>query len=341
MLYVLHGSDEFRASEALQAIRDELDTDGSLATNTTTIPGRNLTPEALIQHASALPFLAIARLVIVEGLLTAAGSRRGIVDTWQPFLDFLPMMPPANHVVLLEPPAERDEASRSSLLTAFKQRPNVKVMEFTELKTWARGGPSEVSQWLQDRAVRRRISIEPGAIEAMAELVGANLRALASELDKLTMYAGDRTITADDVRTLTPLTREDRVFDIVDAIVEGHSSNALRSLRRMMDEGTESPSYVQYMLHRQLRLLVRATELLEARASQDDVATVTKQRGFPLTKLMRQARGTTRGAAEAAMRAAETADHAVKTGRLTDELALELLVVQLAALAPRHARGRA
>ncbi len=262
MLYVLHGSDEFRASEALQAIRDELDTDGSLATNTTTIPGRNLTPEALIQHASALPFLAIARLVIVEGLLTAAGSRRGIVDTWQPFLDFLPTMPSANHVVLLEPPAERDEASRSSLLTAFKQRPNVKVMEFTELKTWARGGPSEVSQWLQDRAVRRRISIEPGAIEAMAELVGANLRALASELDKLAMYAGDRTITADDVRTLTPLTREDRVFDIVDAIVEGHSSNALRSLRRMMDEGTESPSYVQYMLHRQLRLLVRATELL-------------------------------------------------------------------------------
>ncbi len=68
---------------------------------------------------------------------------------------------------------------------------------------------------------------------------------------------------------------------------------------------------------------------------------MTKQRGFPLTKLMRQARATTRGAAESAMRAAEAADHAVKTGRLTDELALELLVVQLAALAPRHARGRA
>ncbi|MQC17298.1 MAG: hypothetical protein DWG82_03570, partial [Chloroflexi bacterium] len=68
-------------AEALQAIRDGLDTDGALATNTTTVPGRNLTPEALIQHASAFPFLAEARLVVVEGLISSAGSRRGIVDT--------------------------------------------------------------------------------------------------------------------------------------------------------------------------------------------------------------------------------------------------------------------
>lgn len=344
MLYVLHGTDEFRMSEALQAIRNALDTDGSLATNTTTITGRNLTPETLIQHASAFPFLAEARLVIVEGLIATMTNRRGVVDTWQPFLDFLPHMPETNHIVLIEPAPERDDrdgAGRSALVNALKQRPNVEVQEFVELKTWSRGGPSEVAQWLQDRAVRRNVTIEPGAIEVLADLVGSNLRALASELDKLATYVGSRPITADDVRTLTPLVREDRIFDVVDAIVEGHASNALRSLRRMIEEESHPPSYIQFMVHRQLRLLVRATELLESRASQDDVAAATKVRGFPLTKLMRQARATTRQAAEAAVRVAESADHAIKTGRLSDELALELLVVQLSALAPRHTRSRA
>ena len=341
MLHVLYGTDEFRAAEALRTLRDQLDTDGSLASNVTTVAGRGLSPHELIQHGSALPFLAPVRLVVVEGLLTSLGNRRGLVDAWQPFLDFLPTMPESNHIVLLEPPPRDDRESavgRSSLLGALKQRPNVTVTEFRELKAWARGGPSEVAQWLQDRAVRRHVSIEPRAIEALAELVGANLRALASELDKLQTYVDGRTITEADVRTLTPMVREERIFDLIDAIVEGHAANALRLLRRMLEDGSETPGHIQILVARQLRLLVRATELLEGRASQDDVAAATNVRGFPLTKLMRQARATHRGAAEAALRAVETTDHAIKTGRLADELALELLVTRLAALAPRHAR---
>jgi len=343
VLHVLFGPDEFRASEALRALRASLDEDGSLASNTTTVLGRSLTPNELIQHASALPFLSPARLVIVENLLTTLGSRRGLVDQWQPFLDFLPTMPDTNHIVLLESPKrdERDSpVARSSLLAALKQRPNVTVTEFGELKTWARGGPSEVSQWLQDRAVRRGISIEPSAIEVLAELVGANLRALAAELDKLAAYTDGRTITKEDVRELTPVVREERIFDLIDAIVEGHASNALKSLRRMLDDGSETAGYVQLMVARQIRLLVRATEILEGHGSQDDVGAITKVRGFPLQKLMRQARATNSGAAEAALRTVEATDHAVKTGKYAVDLALELLVVQLAALAPRHARRR-
>src|SRR5690606_17532964 len=126
----------------------------------------------------------------------------------QPFLDFLPSMPESNHVVLREIPPKRDareSVGRSSLLNALKQRPNVTVTEFGELKTWSRGGPSEVAQWLQDRAVRRGISIEPRAIQALADLAGANLRTLAGELDKLALFAGDRTIVEADVRLLTPV----------------------------------------------------------------------------------------------------------------------------------------
>ncbi len=252
-------------------------------------------------------------------------------------------MPESNHVVLIEPPPRRDArdggVGRSPLLAALKGRDNVAVTQFQELKTWARGGPSEVAQWLQDRAVRRGISIEPAAIQELAELVGANLRLLATEIEKLHAYAGDRTITADDVRLLTPQAKEERIFDLVDAIVEGRAALALRLLRKMLSDGSETPGHVQILVARQLRLLVRATELLEARGSQDDVAEATKLRGFPLTKLMRQARATRRVSAEAALRAMETSDHAVKTGRLPDDLALELLVVRLAELAPRAARA--
>lgn len=344
MLHVIFGDDEFRASEALRALKAAIDTDGSLATNTSVLAARGLTPQTLIQNAAAIPFLSPSRLVVVEGLLTALGSRRGVVEAWQQVVDFVPLMPDSNHVVFLEPPKKRDDRGRgvgsSPLLAALRGFPNVTVTELNELKTWARGGPSEVVRWLQDRAVQRGISIDPRAIEALADLVGANLRALASELDKLAMYAGDRPITADDVRVLTPQAREERIFDLVDAVVEGRAADALRLLRRMREDGSESASHLFSLIARQLRMMVRAAELIDARAPAEAIGAATGARGYPLEKLTRQARAAGRSASEASLRAVEHSDFSVKTGRLDDDLALELLVVRLADFAPRGARAR-
>ncbi|RLT43310.1 MAG: DNA polymerase III subunit delta [Chloroflexi bacterium] len=344
MLHVILGEDEFRAAEALRALKQGIDSDGSLATNTTVLPARGLTPQTLLQHAAAMPFLSPSRLVIVEGLLTTLGARRGVVEAWQQLVDFTPTMPESNHLVLLEPPRKRDDRTRgaagSPLLAALRVFPNVTVTELNELKTWTRGGPSEVVRWLQDRAIERGLSIEPRAIEALTDLVGSNLRTLASELDKLAMYAGARAITAEDVRTLTPQAREERIFDLVDAVVEGRAADALRLLRRMREDGSESASHLFSLIARQLRMMVRAAELIEAHAAPEMISSATGARGYPLEKLSRQARAAGRTASEASLRAVEHSDHSVKTGRLDDDLALELLVVRLADLAPRGARAR-
>lgn len=346
MLHVIFGDDEFRASEALRALKSAIDTDGSLATNTTVLAARGLTPQTLIQNAAAIPFLSPARLVVVEGLLSSLGSRRGVVEAWQQVVDFVPQMPDSNHLVLLEPPRKRDDRGRgvggSPLLAALREAggDRVTVTELNELKTWARGGPSEVARWLQDRAVQRGISIDPRAIEALCDLAGANLRALATELEKLAMYAGARPITADDVRLLTPQAREERIFDLVDAVVEGRAADALRLLRRMREDGSETASHLFALIARQLRMMVRAAELIEVHAPPDAISSATGARGYPLEKLTRQARAAGRVASEASLRAVEHSDHSVKTGRLDDDLALELLVVRLADLAPRGARAR-
>ena len=103
MLHVYYGHDSFRSQEALTELRTSLDGDGMLSSNTSVLAGRGLKPAELTQHAMAAPFLAESRLVVVEGLLTALGSRRGVADEWQPFIEAQAQLPPSNHVVLLEP----------------------------------------------------------------------------------------------------------------------------------------------------------------------------------------------------------------------------------------------
>jgi DNA polymerase-3 subunit delta len=354
MLHVFYGADEFRSSEALAELHTSLNGDGMLANNTSVLAGRGLTPATLTQHAMAVPFLAESRLVVVEGLMSALGSRRGVADEWQPLIDELPQLPPSNHVALIEPAPKRDDrsgVSRSPLLRALKNVPDAEIREFAELKTWNRNGPSEVGRWLYDRASARGIAIESEAIDPLVDLIGANLRALAQELEKLAAYAsattassaapdssaatsGGRPITAADVQLLTPQAREESMFALVDAIVEGRADLALRLLRRVLDDGSIAPTLLQVMVARQLRHLIRGTELLERHTTEAEIAETTGLSGFPLTKMMRQARQTNRTAVEASLHDLEAADFAVKSGRMNDELALELVVCRLASHSP-------
>ena len=334
MLHVFYGPDEFRASEALADLRASLDVDDTLATNTSELTGRGLRPAELVQHAMAPPFMGDARLVIVEGLLSALGGRRGIVDEWQPLLDALPLMPSQNTVVLRERPPRDDRRNvvgRSPLLAALKDLDGVEVTEFPLLRVYGgRGRPSPVAVWLRERADRLGVPIEEAALQRLVDLVGADLRMLASELDKLRTYAGERAIAAADVDALTPEAREQSIFDVVDAVVEGRAPAALRTLDRLLTSGSEPPLRIQAMIARQVRHLVRATELLAAGASEDEVGAACGVRGFPATKLTRQARASNSIQAEAALRAIEASDTKVKTGELPERLALELLIVDLA-----------
>lgn len=338
MLYVLHGGDDFRLEEALSALRIDLDADSMLATNSSVLEGRRLTPAELLQHASALPFLGSARLVLVDGLLAAAGRGRAVVERWQPLLDALPTLPPSTTIVLRETPPKRARSARgrppdsvggSPLLTALKALEGVEVREFRPFPPNGR----ETESWLRERAGAAGVAIEPRALATLVELVGPKLRILDGELTKLARYAGERPITEADVRLLTPEAREQSVFRLIDAAVEGEGAEALRILDRMLAEGSEAPSRVQFQLARQLGQLVRAAECAEAGGDEGAIGEATGASGYARTKLVRQARATSRAVAEAALRAVERADHAVKSGRMSEALSLELLLVDVAALA--------
>ena len=345
MLYLLYGDDDFRVEEALRELRERLDADGMLATNSSVLDGRRVTPTELLQHASALPFLGAARLVLVEGLVAAAGRGRAAVDRWRPLLEALPTLPPSTTLMLREPPTPRRGGRRESiaswpLVRELAALDSVAVEEFRPLSVYGRGGESEVGRWLRTRAEASGVAIEPRALSALVDLVGADLRTLDGELAKLAHYARDRAVSEDDVRALTPEAREQSLFSLVDAAIEGRGSVAITLLDRMLAEGSETPGRVQYQLGRHLGQLVRATERAEAGGSEQEIGEATGARGYARTKLVRQSRGIRREVVERGLRAVERADHAVKSGRMPETLSLELLLLEVAAGAREGRRGR-
>jgi len=90
-------------------------------------------------------------------------------------------------------------------------------------------------------AQARRKRLEPSAAARLVELIGAEQGALASEVEKLALYVGDRpTITLDDVSELVGQSREEKIFAVMDAAGEGRLPDALRLWDQVLTTDSEA-----------------------------------------------------------------------------------------------------
>jgi len=77
VVYIFHGDDEFAIGQTLTEIESQMGDPSTAAMNTTTLDGRNLNLDELIQATRAMPFLAERRLVVLTDPL---GSLKSSTD---------------------------------------------------------------------------------------------------------------------------------------------------------------------------------------------------------------------------------------------------------------------
>ena len=330
MLYVFYGPDRFRAREALQELRAQLDRDGNLAANTVRLEGRGLTPADLRAACHAASFFAESRLVIVEGLQARfsgarrrdRGSRRAgseAATLFDQFLDVVLTLPPTTEVVLL------DESASSAFLEAVQG--SATVRQFGVLK----GVEGRV--WAAERARARGADFSGAALDRLVNLIDGNhLGELAQEIDKLATYADGRRVEPEDVDAMVSAAVEHQTWDLTDAVIAGRGDRAL-AVFQAMDARHFAPQVLIFMLTRQVRLLLLAQALAQEGARSDEVGARLGLSGFPLRKVVEQAGRFPAANVETAYRRLLATDVAVKTGVLDVTLALEMLIVELAELA--------
>lgn len=322
MVYILFGLDDFSLRQKLEEIKSTLGDKESLSLNTAVLDGRRLTASQLINTCNTVPFLANCRLVIVEGLLErfdqSAAPKRAGLDEWQSLIDFIPAKPPSTILVLIDGKIAKNNPLLRKLAKISK------VHEFPALKR------DRLQQWVQARVAGHAGSMSPRAARLLTETAGEDLWVLANEIEKLSLYAKGRRIEEADVQKVSSSAREASIFAMVDAIAEKRLPAAMRLLHQLLTEGTP-PTYLLTMMSRQVRLMVQAKELSrQPRLSSEEQR---KQLGlswnYPIDKLLSQSADHSKDRLVAIYKKILETDLAIKTGKWPDELALDLLVVDV------------
>ena len=113
--------------------------------------------------------------------------------------------------------------------------------------------------WLRARAKLLKVEIEPAAAQLIVDRVEGNLLAAKQELEKLSLLADGKPISADLVlRSVGDSARYD-VFQLAEAAAGGDAARALRVLLGLKSEGVE-PTLILWALVRELRGLWQARE---------------------------------------------------------------------------------
>ncbi len=328
MLHILYGQDDFSLNQVVEGIRADLGDREMVATNTTRLEGQHLTLSELRNKCNAAPFLSSRRLVIVEGLLgrfevkqsrprTGKGKSGNALGEWEDLDSFLRQIPETTVLVLID-----GEVKGSNPLLK-KLTPLAEARIFPLLKD------KGLKAWIRQRVKNKGGVIAPQAVDLLAELIGGDLWAMDGEIQKLLLYSGERPISEDDVGQLVSCIQEANIFALVDAVAEGRTELAQRILHRLYDEGVP-PTHILVMITRQFRLIAQARELKKGLSRLQIQDRLGLKQSYVVDKTLGQAKSYDfEGVRRVYYKLLET-DLAIKTGKYSDELALELLVTELA-----------
>ncbi|MFC2018756.1 DNA polymerase III subunit delta [Chloroflexota bacterium] len=328
MLYILWGQDEFSINQALEGIKRNIGDPSLLATNTTTLDGREVTLEKVKNAGETVPFLAEKRLVIIRGLMERFDSRARprrkkttrpspSQNEYTALADCMNNLPDSTVMVLI---ADKIKGS-NPLLTQLS--PRAKVMSFPLLRG------ARLKAWIGEYVAKEGSSISTQATDLLANLVGSNLWIMANEITKLALFAAGRRIEAADVKAVVSYSQETSVFAMVDAILAYRSKPAGELLHELLKSGA-APAYLLVMLSRQVQRMLRAKELKNQRKGRTEIQNrLGIASEFVLNKVLEQADRYPMEQLKEVYRKLLETDLSIKTGKYNGDLALIILIAEL------------
>ena len=201
----------------------------------------------------------------------------------------------------------------------------------------ARVDESDALRWLFAEAEKQQIKLEQDAARELVDALGADMMLIASEFEKLSLYAGiKKLITLGDVETMVLAAKQRSLYELTDAISSKDKQRALILLDGLLnasDGGEDAAIGHLYMLARTFRqmLVILEKNVRDSRAIWQALWQGFRMPPFAAEDLIRQARRyKSKRELTRALRLIARADLELRSQPPDKKLVLERLVMDLA-----------
>lgn len=306
-VYLLFGDEPFLINSYKKRLREAIAGDDTM--NFNYFEGKSPDVKEIISLADTMPFFSERRLILIDGSGYFKGAPEELVD-------YLPGMPDTTCMIFCETEVDK----RNRLFKKVKElgyAAELKKQDSSQLMTWSAGILAK-----NGKKITRQV------MEYFLDRTGDDMEFIRNELEKLICYTADRNvITREDVEAIGTVHVTNRIFEMVSAIVAGNRKKAMDLYEDLLAL-KEPPMRILFLIARQFNQILQAKELMAAGCEKGELASRLKIPPFAAGKLMAQAKAFTGEQILSCVRLCVELEEAVKTGRLTDRMAVELLIAK-------------
>ncbi len=309
--YLLYGEEAYLRSQYKNRLKNAL-ADPSDTMNFSRFEGKGIDPAEIISLAETLPFFAERRLILIED----SGFFKNKCDE---LADYLPNMPDTTCLLFVETEVDK----RNRLYKAVQKYGRVTEFQLQDERT--------LMKWILGTLKKENKKITESTLQLFLERTGSDMENIHMELEKLLSYTiGREVITSEDVEEICTMQTTGQIFEMIRAIAEKKQRLALDLYYDLLAL-KEPPMRILFLIARQFNQLLLVKSLTAKGMDRASVASKAQVAPFIAGRLMTQAKSFTMQQLRNAVQDCVDAEEAVKTGRMTDVLSVEILIVKYSA----------
>lgn len=274
--------------------------------------GKDINPKEVIDLAETLPFFAERRVILIENSSFFKSSCEELAE-------YLGEPAPSTCFLFVEEEVDK----RSKMYKTVKNKGT--IVEF--------GAQNEelLTRWILSRLKKEGKNITGSVMQLFLSKTGTDMGNIDRELEKLICYTMDKdVIEAKDVEAIATEQTTNRIFEMINAIAEHNKRGALDLYYDLLTL-KEPPMRILYLITRQFQILFNLKDMA---GKGFDNQTMAKKAGIPpfaVKRNLSQAKGFTAAQIKGALLDGAELEEAVKTGRMNDQMAVELFIMKYSA----------
>lgn len=309
--YLLYGEEAYLRNQYKNRLKNAL-TDPTDTMNFSRFEGKGIDPAEIISLADTLPFFADRRLILIED----SGFFKNKCDE---LADYIPKLPDTACLLFVETEVDK----RNRLYKAVQKYGRVTEFQIQDERT--------LMKWILGTLRKENRKITEATLQHFLERTGSDMENIHMELEKLLSYTIDRdVITSEDVDAVCTMQITGQIFEMIRAIAEKKQRLALDLYYDLLAL-KEPPLRILFLIARQFNQLLLVKSLAARGMDKTSIASKAQVAPFIAGRLMTQSRSFTLQQLEEAVKDCVDAEEAVKTGRMSDTLSVELLIIRYSA----------
>lgn len=307
-IYLLYGVEGYLKKQYRDKLKNAM-TKPDDNMNFTAFEGKSVNPKEIIDLAETLPFFADRRVILIEN----SGFFKNACED---LAEYFSQIAPATHFIFVEEELDK----RSKMYKAAKKEGT--IVEF------ATQNEELLTRWILTRLKKEGKNITGPVMQLFLGKTGSDMGNIDRELEKLICYTLDKdVITAEDVEAIATEQTTNKIFDMVNAIAEHNQRKALDLYYDLLTL-KEPPMRIMYLITRQFQILLNIRDMAAKGLTNQVMAQKAGIPPFAVKRNITQSKGFSIVQLKQALCEGVDLEEAVKTGRMDDQMAVELFLIK-------------